>query len=73
MRLQEHGRPRLLREVEIANEVSEDGRALADVGTRIGTPVCPSAEDRVESYFDLMTVHSTVLPVSTKPLPLQAF
>src|SRR5262245_48300125 len=26
-----------------------------------------------KSYLDLMTVHSIVLPVSTKPLPLQEF
>jgi hypothetical protein len=26
-----------------------------------------------DDYLDLITVHSTVLPVSMKPLPLQAF
>src|SRR5882672_5886826 len=43
-----------------ASAISRDARLSSDKGLS-------------ESYFDLSTVHSMVLPALTKPLPLQAF
>ena len=36
---QDQRRPRLLVEVEVGDEVAEDGRVLADVGARVGAAV----------------------------------
>jgi len=49
--------------------ILQKGRASAiSRGARLS-----SGEREPGGYFDLITVHSTVLPVSMKPLPLQAF